>query len=155
MSLRGFSSYLQNKSTGSWSEWALGAGKRASSSARALLGMGRGSQTATSHPGVSQGCSRASSSSSAWFCREPAFLEQQAPGKVLEQVWDSLRERPRDWRDCVRWARRRWQSCYHDDIVQLLHIYPPEHVSPSGWHPLHPLPSTSHLAVAWGTHSWA
>uniref|UniRef100_A0A8D2PXL2 E1 ubiquitin-activating enzyme n=1 Tax=Zosterops lateralis melanops TaxID=1220523 RepID=A0A8D2PXL2_ZOSLA len=66
----------------------------------------------------------------AWFCRDPGFLEQQPPGKVLEQVLASLQERPRDWRDCVRWARRRWQSCYHDAIAQLLHTYPPEHVSP-------------------------
>ncbi|XP_053845758.1 ubiquitin-like modifier-activating enzyme 7 isoform X5 [Vidua macroura] len=63
---------------------------------------------------------------------DPAFLEQQPPGKVLEQVWDSLRERPQDWRDCVRWARRRWQSCYHDAITQLLHIYPPEHETSPG-----------------------
>ncbi|XP_053809455.1 ubiquitin-like modifier-activating enzyme 7 isoform X4 [Vidua chalybeata] len=63
---------------------------------------------------------------------DPAFLEQQPPGKVLEQLWDSLRERPQDWRDCVRWARRRWQSCYHDAIAQLLHIYPPEHETSPG-----------------------
>uniref|UniRef100_A0A8D2PY67 Ubiquitin-like modifier activating enzyme 7 n=1 Tax=Zosterops lateralis melanops TaxID=1220523 RepID=A0A8D2PY67_ZOSLA len=62
---------------------------------------------------------------------DPGFLEQQPPGKVLEQVLASLQERPRDWRDCVRWARRRWQSCYHDAIAQLLHTYPPEHVSPA------------------------
>lgn len=84
------------------------------------------------------------------FCRDPAFLEQQLPGKALEQVWDSLQQRPRDWQDCVRWARRHWQSCYHDAITQLLHTYPPEHVSP----PLH-LPSTGHLTAAKGTHSWA
>ncbi|XP_077642346.1 ubiquitin-like modifier-activating enzyme 7 [Lonchura striata] len=66
------------------------------------------------------------------FMEDPAFLERQPPGKVLEQVWDSLRERPQDWRDCVRWARRRWQSCYHDGIAQLLHIYPPEHETSPG-----------------------
>uniref|UniRef100_A0A8C9NJ55 E1 ubiquitin-activating enzyme n=1 Tax=Serinus canaria TaxID=9135 RepID=A0A8C9NJ55_SERCA len=60
------------------------------------------------------------------FMEDPAFLEQQLPGKVLEQVWESLRERPQDWRDCVRWARRHWQRCYHDIITQLLHIYPPD-----------------------------
>ncbi|XP_063267225.1 ubiquitin-like modifier-activating enzyme 7 isoform X3 [Prinia subflava] len=66
------------------------------------------------------------------FMEDPAFLEQQPPGKVLEQVWHSLRERPQDWRDCVCWARRRWQSCYHDAITQLLHIYPPEHETSPG-----------------------
>ncbi|TRZ13806.1 hypothetical protein HGM15179_013290 [Zosterops borbonicus] len=63
---------------------------------------------------------------------DPGFLEQQPPGKVLEQVWASLQERPRDWQDCVRWARRRWQSCYHDAIAQLLHTYPPEHETSPG-----------------------
>ncbi|XP_041321287.1 ubiquitin-like modifier-activating enzyme 7 isoform X4 [Pyrgilauda ruficollis] len=66
------------------------------------------------------------------FMEDPAFLEQQPPGKVLEQVWERLRERPQDWRDCVRWARRRWQSCYHDAIAQLLHTYPPEHETSPG-----------------------
>ncbi|KFO57934.1 Ubiquitin-like modifier-activating enzyme 1, partial [Corvus brachyrhynchos] len=66
------------------------------------------------------------------FMEDPAFLEQPPPGKVLEQVWDSLRERPRDWQDCVRWARQHWQSRYHDAITQLLHIYPPEHETSPG-----------------------
>ncbi|XP_039551350.1 ubiquitin-like modifier-activating enzyme 7 isoform X2 [Passer montanus] len=66
------------------------------------------------------------------FMEDPAFLEQQPPGQVVEQVWERLRERPRDWQDCVRWARRRWQSCYHDAIAQLLHIYPPEHETSPG-----------------------
>uniref|UniRef100_A0A8C3NQ28 E1 ubiquitin-activating enzyme n=1 Tax=Cyanoderma ruficeps TaxID=181631 RepID=A0A8C3NQ28_9PASS len=66
------------------------------------------------------------------FMEDPAFLEQQQPGKVLKQVWNSLQEHPRDWQDCVRWARRRWQSCYHDAITQLLHTYPPEHETSPG-----------------------
>ncbi|XP_030356571.1 ubiquitin-like modifier-activating enzyme 7 isoform X2 [Strigops habroptila] len=64
------------------------------------------------------------------FMEDPAFPEQLPTGKaleVLEQVRRSLQERPRDWRDCVRWARRHWQSCYHDAIAQLLHTFPPEH----------------------------
>ncbi|XP_061202958.1 ubiquitin-like modifier-activating enzyme 7 isoform X2 [Neopsephotus bourkii] len=64
------------------------------------------------------------------FMEDPAFPEQLPTGKaveVLEQVRRSLQERPRDWQDCVRWARRHWQSCYHDAIAQLLHTFPPEH----------------------------
>ncbi|KAM8994845.1 ubiquitin-like modifier-activating enzyme 7 isoform 1-T1 [Ara ararauna] len=64
------------------------------------------------------------------FMEDPAFPEQLPTGKaveVLEQVQRSLQERPRDWRDCVRWARRHWQSCYHDAITQLLHTFPLEH----------------------------
>ncbi|XP_064931061.1 ubiquitin-like modifier-activating enzyme 7 isoform X2 [Columba livia] len=69
------------------------------------------------------------------FMEDPTFLEQLPAGKaleVLEQVQSSLRERPRDWRDCVRWARRRWQSRYHDAIAQLLHNFPPEHETSPG-----------------------
>lgn len=93
--------------------------------------MGRGGQTTMSHLGPLWDCSQASSSG-AWFCRDPAFPEQLSTGKaveVLEQVRRSLQERPRDWRDCVRWARQHWQSCYHDAVAQLLHTFPPEHVS--------------------------
>ncbi|NXS14770.1 UBA1 enzyme, partial [Neodrepanis coruscans] len=65
------------------------------------------------------------------FMKDPAFLEQLPAGKALE-VQDSLRERPRDWRDCVCWARRHWQSRYHNDIAQLLHTFPPEHETSPG-----------------------
>ncbi|XP_027742301.1 LOW QUALITY PROTEIN: ubiquitin-like modifier-activating enzyme 7 [Empidonax traillii] len=69
------------------------------------------------------------------FMEDLAFPEQLPAGKalkVLEQVRDRLRERPRDWRDCVLWARQHWQSRYHDAIVQLLHTYPPEHETSPG-----------------------
>uniref|UniRef100_A0A8D0FIA2 E1 ubiquitin-activating enzyme n=1 Tax=Strix occidentalis caurina TaxID=311401 RepID=A0A8D0FIA2_STROC len=70
------------------------------------------------------------------FMEDPAFLEQLPAKKaleVLEQVLGSLWERPQDWEDCVRWARRHWQSRYHDAIAQLLHTLPPEHVTGSFW----------------------
>uniref|UniRef100_A0A8C4XJS3 E1 ubiquitin-activating enzyme n=1 Tax=Falco tinnunculus TaxID=100819 RepID=A0A8C4XJS3_FALTI len=69
------------------------------------------------------------------FMEDPAFLEQLPAAKaleVLQQVQGSLQERPRDWQDCVRWARRHWQSCYHDAITQLLHTFPPEHETSPG-----------------------
>ncbi|XP_059679045.1 ubiquitin-like modifier-activating enzyme 7 [Gavia stellata] len=69
------------------------------------------------------------------FMEDPAFPEQLPAGKaleVLEQVQGSLREQPRDWQDCVRWARRHWQSRYHDAIAQLLHTFPPEHETSPG-----------------------
>uniref|UniRef100_A0A8B9J2L4 Ubiquitin-like modifier-activating enzyme 7 n=1 Tax=Amazona collaria TaxID=241587 RepID=A0A8B9J2L4_9PSIT len=70
------------------------------------------------------------------FMEDPAFPEQLPTGKaveVLEQVRRSLQERPRDWQDCVRWARRHWQSCYHDAIAQLLHTFPLEHPGVPFW----------------------
>ncbi|XP_075288569.1 ubiquitin-like modifier-activating enzyme 7 [Opisthocomus hoazin] len=69
------------------------------------------------------------------FMADPAFPEQLPPQEaleVLERVRGSLRERPRSWGDCVRWARRRWQSQYHDAIAQLLHAFPPEHETSPG-----------------------
>ncbi|XP_042655324.1 ubiquitin-like modifier-activating enzyme 7 isoform X2 [Tyto alba] len=69
------------------------------------------------------------------FMEDPAFPEQLPARKaleVLEQVRGSLWERPRDWQDCVRWARRHWQSRYHDAIAQLLHFFPPEHETSPG-----------------------
>ncbi|KAM6387639.1 ubiquitin-like modifier-activating enzyme 7 [Pluvialis apricaria] len=69
------------------------------------------------------------------FMEDPAFPEQLPERKaleVLEQVQESLRERPRDWQDCLCWAQRRWQSCYHDAIAQLLHNFPPEHETSPG-----------------------
>ncbi|NXA24095.1 UBA1 enzyme, partial [Ibidorhyncha struthersii] len=69
------------------------------------------------------------------FMEDPAFPEQLPARKaleVLEQVQESLRERPRDWQDCLSWARRHWQSCYHNTIVQLLHNFPPEHETSPG-----------------------
>lgn len=108
--------------------------------------------------GVPWDCSQAGSSG-VWFCRDPAFPEQLPAGKaleVLEDVHKSLQERPRDWRDCVRWARRHWQSRYHDAIAQLLHTFPPEHVSlaPVGLAPSAPSPSRPRPAAS-GTHPWA
>ncbi|XP_068014108.1 ubiquitin-like modifier-activating enzyme 7 [Melanerpes formicivorus] len=69
------------------------------------------------------------------FMKDPAFLEQLPAGKaleVLEQVQKSLQERPQNWQDCVHWAHRHWQSCYHNAIAQLLHTFPPEHESSPG-----------------------
>ncbi|XP_075015405.1 ubiquitin-like modifier-activating enzyme 7 isoform X4 [Calonectris borealis] len=63
------------------------------------------------------------------FMEDPASPWQL---EVLQQVRDSLWERPRDWQDCVRWARRHWQSRYHDAIAQLLHNFPPEHETSPG-----------------------
>ncbi|NXC48399.1 UBA1 enzyme, partial [Penelope pileata] len=64
-----------------------------------------------------------------------ALPTDPAQHKVLavpERVRRSLRERPRCWGDCVRWARGLWQCRYHDAIAQLLHDVPPAHESSPG-----------------------
>ncbi|NXL87100.1 UBA1 enzyme, partial [Alectura lathami] len=61
--------------------------------------------------------------------KEPARQQGLA---VPERVRRSLQEWPRDWGDCVRWARRHWQRRYHDAIAQLLHDIPPAHETSPG-----------------------
>uniref|UniRef100_A0A8C8RZ69 Ubiquitin-activating enzyme E1 n=1 Tax=Pelusios castaneus TaxID=367368 RepID=A0A8C8RZ69_9SAUR len=56
-----------------------------------------------------------------------AFLEEQQALEVLEEVRRCLLEKPHSWPDCVRWARRRWESLYCHAILQLLHAFPPGH----------------------------
>ncbi|XP_075795698.1 ubiquitin-like modifier-activating enzyme 7 [Pelodiscus sinensis] len=65
------------------------------------------------------------------YLEDPAFLEGQQVMEVLEGVRSSLQETPRSWQDCVRWARWRWESLYHQAVLQLLHAFPPGHeISP-------------------------
>ena len=67
--------------------------------------------------------------------RGPKFLERtlKLPGaqplEVLEAVYKSLvADCPRNWADCVAWARNHWQVQYSNNIRQLLHNFPPEQV---------------------------
>ncbi|XP_066519656.1 ubiquitin-like modifier-activating enzyme 1 [Hoplias malabaricus] len=52
--------------------------------------------------------------------------------EVFEGVYNSLNERPLTWRDCVTWARLQWENLYNNHIAQLLHCFPPDHVTSSG-----------------------
>ncbi|XP_064155839.1 ubiquitin-like modifier-activating enzyme 1 [Anguilla rostrata] len=73
------------------------------------------------------------------YLTDPKFMERtlKLPGaqplEVLEAVHRSLVvERPRDWADCVAWARNHWQCQYSNNIRQLLHNFPPEQLTSSG-----------------------
>ncbi|XP_021119388.1 ubiquitin-like modifier-activating enzyme 7 isoform X2 [Heterocephalus glaber] len=50
----------------------------------------------------------------------------------LQRVLGVLRVRPQTWRDCVMWALGHWQLCFHDDIIQLLSLLPPDKVHEDG-----------------------
>lgn len=41
-------------------------------------------------------------------------------------------ERPKDFADCVKWARLHWQELYSNQISQLLFNFPPEQTTSSG-----------------------
>ena len=49
--------------------------------------------------------------------------------EVLEDVQRSLvQQRPYSWADCVTWAYCHWHTRYSDNILQLLHSFPPNNV---------------------------
>ncbi|KAI5109010.1 ubiquitin-like modifier-activating enzyme 1 [Silurus meridionalis] len=52
--------------------------------------------------------------------------------EVVEAVYQSVKDRPHEWQDCVAWARLQWENFFNNDIEQLLHCFPPDHVTSSG-----------------------
>ncbi|XP_049335420.1 ubiquitin-like modifier-activating enzyme 1 [Astyanax mexicanus] len=72
------------------------------------------------------------------FLSDPEFWARtEARGEVeavevVEGVYTSLKDRPRSWKDCVAWARIQWESLYNNHVTQLLHCFPPDHVTTSG-----------------------
>ncbi|XP_029814299.1 ubiquitin-like modifier-activating enzyme 1, partial [Manacus vitellinus] len=73
------------------------------------------------------------------YLMDPKFLERTLrlagtqPLEVLEAVQRSLvSDRPRAWPDCVAWACRHWHRQYKNNILQLLHNFPPEQRTNSG-----------------------
>ncbi|KAI4901519.1 hypothetical protein NFI96_033436 [Prochilodus magdalenae] len=73
------------------------------------------------------------------YLTDPKFMERtlKLPGaqplEVLEAVYKSLvTDCPRNWEDCVTWARNHWQCQYNNNIRQLLHNFPPDQLTSSG-----------------------
>ena len=49
------------------------------------------------------------------------------------EIYESIKkclvdERPREFADCVSWARLQFQENYHNTIKQLLYNFPPDQV---------------------------
>ncbi|XP_045713436.1 ubiquitin-like modifier-activating enzyme 7 [Phyllostomus hastatus] len=51
---------------------------------------------------------------------------------LLRVVVGVLRQRPRNWRDCVLWALGHWQLCFRHSIKRLLRHHPPDEVLEDG-----------------------
>ncbi|XP_041953675.1 ubiquitin-like modifier-activating enzyme 1 isoform X3 [Alosa sapidissima] len=73
------------------------------------------------------------------YLTDPKFMERtlKLPGaqplEVLEAVYKSLvTDCPRNWEDCITWARNHWQCQYNNNIRQLLHNFPPDQLTSSG-----------------------
>ncbi|XP_036905588.1 ubiquitin-like modifier-activating enzyme 7 isoform X3 [Sturnira hondurensis] len=51
---------------------------------------------------------------------------------LLQVAVGVLRQRPRNWRDCVLWALGHWQLCFHQGVKRLLRHHPPDEVLEDG-----------------------
>ena len=86
-----------------------------------------------------EGLFRQSAESAAQYIIDPRFMERTMklsapqPLETLEAVKRALvDERPKDFEECVHWARHHWQEQYHNQIKQLLFNFPPEQMTSSG-----------------------
>ena len=60
------------------------------------------------------------------------YTHTHAQIQVFTQIRKStVEERPQDFDACIMWARLLFQEYFHNTIAQLLHIFPPDHVSGS------------------------
>lgn len=60
-------------------------------------------------------------------------LQGSQPLEELSHVYSAIVEdRPRNFEDCVKWARFNWQENYHNSIEQLLYNFPRDQLTSSG-----------------------
>ena len=86
-----------------------------------------------------EGLFRQAAENAAQYISDPQFIDRtlKLPGvqplEVLESVKTALvDERPKNFEDCVAWARCHWQEQYNNQIRQLLFNFPPDQVTSSG-----------------------
>lgn len=75
----------------------------------------------------------------ALYASDPNFIERTLklsgiqPLETLESVKVALiDDKPKDFADCVKWARLYWEECYANQIKQLLYNFPPDQITSSG-----------------------
>jgi len=73
------------------------------------------------------------------YISDPTFLDRvlKLPGVQPLEIIESVKvalidERPKNFADCVRWARLNWQEYYSNQIRQLLFNFPPDQQTSSG-----------------------
>ncbi|XP_058810207.1 ubiquitin-like modifier-activating enzyme 1 [Phymastichus coffea] len=86
-----------------------------------------------------EGLFKQNAENAAQYISDPHFVERtlRLPGvqplEVLESVKAALvDERPKNFEDCIIWARCHWQDQYNNQIRQLLFNFPPEQITSSG-----------------------
>ena len=82
---------------------------------------------------------RKAAENAAMYLSDPKFMERtlKLPGsqpiEVLESVKKALVEgRPSDFQACIEWACNHFHEHYHNQILQLLHNFPPDQTTTSG-----------------------
>lgn len=75
----------------------------------------------------------------AQYLGDAKFIEKtlKMPGSQPAQTLDSVRraligDRPKDFQECVAWARVKFEENFRNQILQLLHNFPPEQTTSSG-----------------------
>ncbi|XP_061113280.1 ubiquitin-like modifier-activating enzyme 1 [Conger conger] len=73
------------------------------------------------------------------YLDDDGFLErtlERGEGEALEILQGLCQsmgdQRPAGWEDCVGWARRKWETLYNNEIQQLLHCFPCDHMTSTG-----------------------
>lgn len=86
-----------------------------------------------------EGLFKQSAENASQYLSDPEFLDRtlKLPGvqqvEVLESVKTALvDERPKNFEDCVAWARTHWQEQYSNQIRQLLFNFPPDQLTSTG-----------------------
>ena len=65
----------------------------------------------------------------AWYLNSYLFPFVVVQAEIYESIKKCLiDDRPRDFADCVSWARIQFQENYHNTIKQLLYNFPPDQV---------------------------
>lgn len=86
-----------------------------------------------------EGTFKQAAENAAQYITDPTYIERvlKYPGvqplEVLESVKIALiDDKPKDFFDCVKWARLHWQEQYSNQIRQLLFNFPPDQTTSSG-----------------------
>lgn len=73
------------------------------------------------------------------YIGDPKFVDrtEKLPGMQAFEIFDGIKkslvdERPKEFADCVKWARMQFQEYYHNTIQQLLYNFPKDQVTSSG-----------------------
>lgn len=88
---------------------------------------------------VFEGVFKQAAENASQYISDPSFIERilKLPGvqplEILESVKTALiDDKPKDFADCVKWARFHWQEQYSNQIKQLLFNFPPDQMTSSG-----------------------